>query len=190
MLNIAPCQKRKLNTHRRRDKLVWKDARDLNQYRSLFVALESTLNNNHPLEIVQEISMYSSGLMIKCNDSKCDGYIHYLRSDNFNDNKVYDNPWKLFTYKCDNQKCQFETHLFDCSSCGDIIQIGIDVHIYPNHLCQLVSNCHSIYCNKMSCWQTNLIKCKCCFQEYCQKCSNNNNNNDNCSDFHCCKCLC
>ena len=187
MWNVQPFKRRRLNTSRIK-KSILHDKQDINQCNSIISSLQSSLNG--PLEILTEIALYATGLILKCQNNSCDGQVHYLRSDNFNDNNQYDNPWNLYNYKCDNKDCNFEFHVFDCTQCANIIKIGISIYVFPNHVCQSVSKCGSIYCHFNNCWQNNLISCNCCLQEYCENCANNNNNNNgnfyckNCSNCH------
>ena len=182
-------------------------------------------NNNYPQithHILKEISEYATGLIIKChgefndvmmfnnnnnnnnnNNTKqellgCQGFIHYLRGNNFNVNYQYKNKWFLFNYQCDDDNCRQEVNIFECSAegCDDIEQVDDGQDIYPYHACTLVScdalifvnSCQSFFCIKH--FKDNGIFCNKCHHYYCNLCNKSEGDFcQECNKFYCQKCI-
>ena len=114
-----------------------------------------------PQILIQEISQFATGFLIKCPDKCCGGYIHYLYGNNFQEN-TYD---QLYNYTCDNAKCDKINHVFHCSwpdcRCICIKKIDSDV-------CKYLPQCNNAYCRRHK--HTAMYKCLICDKYICNGC--------------------
>ena len=137
---------------------------------------------NVPHSVLQEIGEFATGSITECPETGCDGQIHYIHSDNFNINNVYENKFKLYDYECDNSKCSHIFHLFPCADAQcDIFAVikRQNNNLYPNHACNLIScvsiilsNCQQIYCENH--YTKNGVACVECSKYFCRDCAKDN----------------
>ena len=169
------------------------NAKDEKQCLNIINVLNSCINDdnnnkNYPQimdYILKEIAEYATGILIKCHgklnipDSSfiCSGFIHYLRGNNFNSNLEYKNELSLFNYKCDDERCTHEVHIFECKGCDrmahvdkypptTLIAIHDEIDIFPYRLCS-TSSCDGIYCPK--CDEECGVFCNECAKYYCDE---------------------
>ena len=180
-----------------------KNVKDEKQCIGLINILNSCITNrmisfDMNVYILKEIAEYATGILIKCNSathtSLDSRWIHHLYGNNFDVNQQYTNDLLLYNYKCEDEKCLHESHIFECKVCDKRTQINklkecspmykkTYNNIHPYRVCSN-KNCHGIYCSK--CYSNSGVHCYVCTSYYCNACSK-------LSGFHCrfcCKYYC
>ena len=164
-----------------KNKTMFDNTDDETQCLQIICALDSTINidiDNYKitLPLLKEIAQYSTGNFIKCK-GECDGYIHFLKGDNFKKDLNCFNCLNLYKYQCDDNNCSTVSHVMTChhKDCNKIITIKQDSSPYPKmSICEnalrLNPSCSQVYCIQHT--QKNGRTCQACNNFYCYSCGN------------------
>lgn len=168
----------------KQNKTMFKDNKDDKSCKEIMKAIDEALLSYNELDIaqsiVQEMSEFSTGKLIKCKADKCIGLIHYLHSDNY------------YEYECDNEDCSKVSHVFDCKleHCNYIYYDGNTKEI-PSSIgvCSLALVCNVTYCEQ-HCHKNGLMyKCNgFCQKLFCIQCKNVGDKCMECGAFQCGTC--
>ena len=171
---------------------IFKNSKDEKQCISLIEVLNSCIQITMDRYILKEIAEYSTGTLFKCQHDlhkSTTSWIHHLSGNNFDTDKeenYYSNELLLFNYKCEDEKCSHEIHIFECKTCDKKLQINKlkpydDIH--PYRACTK-GNCHGIYCQK--CYSKGGFHCHACQDYYCNNCSKLSGGHcAHCSEYFC-----
>ena len=195
--------------------------RDQNQYQKIVSTLNSIYEHEYPVRILKHIGEFATGIIVDCPDrtrrhNACkSGQIHHLHGNNFKqcnnddgdhvygkDDYLVEN-WEMHKYKCDDDECDIESHVFECGAC--VIEendnkfhafrcLDNDGEIYPNHACEFASECKSIFCAEHC--KIYGITCDQCSKYHCFECSwyqsddENNKKGYHCVNVDCKKYIC
>lgn len=199
-------KRRRLNPQQMKNKTIFHNIDDETQCLKIIYTLDEVINckkvgnnNNNKVNkitwpLLKEIAQYSTGNYVKCkgelDHEECNGYIHFLQSDNFQTDLNCFNCWNLYKYECDDDNCSIISHVFTCNDedCKKIIQIKDDASPYPNSICEnalrLKPLCKQVYCVEHK--KKNGRTCETCNNFYCFSCESAEGNKCSTCDKYWC----